>query len=165
MRVAGIVMLVLGALLIAQGLLKLVVQQSLVDEQGLSQSQARLDAVVPGGMLAAIGFVLLVVGKRSSVTTAVAAEDWIAVRLTPAAAEFALRAIVQRKFPPGTGLRLEQDSVAGSFVVKFDAPPETDEDFVGEDRGVTVFVEKRLGRDCAGRAIDIVDGKLAVLPF
>jgi hypothetical protein len=163
MRVAGIVLLVLGAMMIASSLLKLAVQQPQSIEKGVAQSQSGLDAVIPGGIVAAVGFVLLAMRKPNSVMTAVAVEDWIPVTLTPAAAEFALRAIVDRRFPPGTGLRLERDSASDSFVVKFDAPSETDEDFVGENRGVAVFIEKRFGSDCAGQLIDVIDGRLVVV--
>ncbi|HZN32785.1 MAG TPA: hypothetical protein VFB80_03170 [Pirellulaceae bacterium] len=162
MRIAGIVLLVAGALMIATSVLKLAVGNRGTDGDGLSESQLRMDAVVPGAIVGVIGFALVVLSRPKPVVTAVAAEDWAPVKLSEAAADFAKRAMVERKFAPETALRIMEDSESGSWSVKFDLQSDGDEDVVGEDQGVIVVVEKSLAPRVAGTLIDIEGGTFLV---
>src|SRR5262245_44233229 len=152
MRIAGIILLVLGSLTIASGLLGLATRPP-TSASELSESQQRMDAFLPGLMLAFVGFALWVFGKPKTEMeiVAITAEQWLPITLTETAADVVDREINERKFPAGTGLRLEGDPAKNSIMIKFDMPSHTDADFVGEDRGVTVLVEKPLATRFAGQ--------------
>jgi Fe-S cluster assembly iron-binding protein IscA len=105
----------------------------------------------------------MVMAKRSEPVTAVAAADWIQVVLTQRAAEFAKQSISDSKFPAGTGLRIEDQPATASVVIKFDLPSDRGGDFVGEDQGVSVFIEKSLVARLLGKMIDVENGALKVV--
>ena len=162
MRIVGIVLLILGALMIASSTLQLAVGNRDSDGDGLSESQLRMDAFFPGAIVGAIGFALTVLSRQNPVITAVAAEDWVPVKLSEAAADFAKRVMVERKFAPHTALRIMEGPESGSLIVKFDLQSDGDEDVVGEDQGVTIVAEKSLAPRVAGQLIDIENGTLLI---
>jgi len=153
MRIAGIVLLVLGILLIASSALQLAAPSSSKKHNGLSESQQRMDAFIPGAILAVIGIALAMFSAPRSIITATPADEWLSIKITPAAAEQAKRAIAERRYPSGTGLRVVAGPTAGTFEVKYDMATDGD-DCVGEDQGVSVFVEKQFAPAISGRTID-----------
>ena len=165
MRVAGFVLIACGLLMIATSVLGLAAGGGEAECGELSESQLRMDAFFPGAMTAFAGFVLILMSKPkadAATVAAIAAEDWISVPLSDAAAEFALRAIVERKFPPGTGLRIEEDEATQAMVIKFDSSPDPGRDFVSEDKGVAVFVDKSLALHLKNKTIDLERETLVV---
>src|SRR5262245_48569249 len=161
MRIAGIVLLILGGLMVASRVVELAANRG-AGKDGLSDTQLRMDAFFPGATVSVIGFVLTAMARQDPVVAAVAVEDWLPVRLTAAAAEFVKRAIVERKFAAETALRIEDNPASGSLDVKFDLPSNAESDVVGEDQGVTVIVDKSVAPRVSGKLIEFESGRLSV---
>jgi hypothetical protein len=90
------------------------------------------------------------------------ANQSISISLAPDAAEFARRAIVNRGYPPGTGLRVADVGKGGDFVVQFDVSSDLAEDWIGEHLGVPVLVEARMAKSVSGKTIELIDGNLTL---
>jgi hypothetical protein len=162
LRVLGIGAVVLGALMILRGLVSNAVPGSVEDEVLAVGLQQRLDGFMPGALLFVIGIVLLVWSRDSGVINAIPADQSITITITPEAAEFARRTIVERKYPPGSGLRVAEAASQNNLVVQFDLPSDSAEDWLAESLGIPVYVERGLVDFVSGKTIELVDRRLAL---
>jgi hypothetical protein len=156
MRIAGIILIFLGGLMIASQFLVLAGRTEQENDKGLSAQQQRMDALIPGAIVAVVGFALILFSKRSSTITATTADQWFSITLTPEAVRLVKDRMAERSYSSGEGLRVVEGS-NDALVVQFDLPPDSDEDCVAEDQGVSVFTEKSLVSRVAGKLIDIRD--------
>jgi len=163
MRIAGIILLVLGGLTLLGSLGALLARPAVEDEVSGLGLQQRLDAFMPAVMLFAIGTALLVFSRPHKPVSAVLADQSFSIVLTPAAAEFARCAMVERNYPAGSGLRVDPGKTKDSFVVQFDMPSDDANDWMAESLGIPVFVDKAFVNEISGKTIDVNNEKLALI--
>lgn len=163
MRAVGIALMVGGALLICSEYANLAAPPKDKTVGRPPEGHLRIEAFFKGVPLVLIGFVLVVLSKRASaIISAVPADQWISISLTAAAADLAKRTIVENRFPPGTGLRILSAASGQGLDVKYDSA-DGDNDCLGEDKGVSVFVEDALAAHVTGQTIDVQNGQFVVV--
>jgi hypothetical protein len=163
MRIAGIILLILGGLTFLRSLGTLLARQSMEDEVSGAAQMKREDAFVPAIMLFALGTALIVFSRHQKPVGAVPAEQWFPITLTPAAAEFARTTIVERNYPAGSGLRIDTGKSQNMFVVQFDMPSDDANDWMGENLGIPVFVDKQFVDAVSGKTIDLNNNRLVLI--
>lgn len=160
LRICGIAAAALGCLMLLQGLVVLLTPNSPDDVANGAAEIRRMDAFFPGASLAVIGFAILIWTRKPPVIDAIPADQKISIALTPDAAAFAIDAIKSRGYPPGSGLRIADTGPNAEMIVQFDIPSDRADDWLGEDRGVPVFVEGRLVDAVFGKTIGLQNEKL-----
>ena len=163
MRIAGFILLALGGLTFLGSLGTLLTRQPLEDEVSGSAQMKREDAFMPAIMLFALGTALIVFSRHQKPVGAVPAEQCFPITLTPAAAEFARTTIAERKYPAGSGLRIDAGKTQNTFVVQFDMPSDDANDWMGEHLGIPVFTDKQFVDAVSGKTIDLSNDQLALI--
>jgi Fe-S cluster assembly iron-binding protein IscA len=164
MRQIGFVLIVLGALQIVS---QLILPASLPPTPGVERDLA-IERQYNGGFLGvcviATGVMLLVLNRQPEPVQAVAVEQWISIPLTAEAIRFVRSEMQERRYPPGSGLRIVAGEESGTLALKFDLASDDVHDCVGESHGIAVFVHKSLVSRLKNNCIDFIDGSLAVVP-
>ena len=70
----------------------------------------------------------------------------------------------ERRFPPGSGVRIVASDSPDKLAVKFDLPSDDAEDCVGESNGISVFAHKSLVSNLKDKCIDLCNGCLVIEP-